>query len=171
MPEELILVDKKDIEIGIAEKMEVHRKGKLHRAFSIIIFNSKGEMLIQQRAKTKYHSGGLWANACCSHPLKGENTEKAAHRRLKEEMGFDCRLKEVTSFIYKVEFDNGLTENEFDHIFVGFYNGGIKPNRNEVDDFRFSDTDELKKDIKLHPEKYTPWFRIIIEKNIDWNFS
>ncbi|MCX6819437.1 MAG: isopentenyl-diphosphate Delta-isomerase [Candidatus Aenigmarchaeota archaeon] len=166
MPEKLILVDKKDKKIGSAEKMEVHTKGALHRAFSIIIFNSKGQMLIHKRAKTKYHCGGLLTNACCSHPLVGESTEKAAHRRLTEEMGFDCKLKEVTSFIYKAEFDNGLTENEFDHVFVGFYDGKIKPDKKEVDEFKFIDSNELKKDIKMHPEKYTPWFRIIMEKNI-----
>lgn len=168
MPEKLILVDKKDKEIGTGEKMEVHKKGALHRAFSIVILNSKGQMLIHKRAKTKYHCGGLWTNACCSHPLVGESTEKAAHRRLKEEMGFDCKLKEITSFIYKAGFDNGLTENEFDHLFTGFYDGSVKPNKDEVEDFRFVDINELKKDMKKQPEKYTPWFRIIIEKNIDF---
>jgi isopentenyl-diphosphate delta-isomerase len=168
MPEKLILVDKDDNGIGTGEKMEVHKQGKLHRAFSILIFNSKGQMLIQKRAEAKYHCGGLWTNACCSHPLVGESTEKAAHRRLKEEMGFDCKLKEVTSFTYKAEFDNWLIENEFDHVFVGFYDGPVKPNKAEADEFKFVDTDELKKDMKKQPKKYTPWFRIIMEKNIDF---
>lgn len=166
MPEQLILVDKNDKEIGIGEKMVVHKKALLHRAFSILIFNSRGEMLLQRRAEKKYHSGGLWANACCGHPLAGEAIDKAAHRRLREEMGFDCELKELTAFVYRAELDNGLTEHEFDHVFFGSYDGEIMPNRDEVSEFLFMDTDELRADIEGKPEKYTPWFRIIIAKNI-----
>jgi len=165
--EYVILVDENDNEIGSMEKIEAHKKAKLHRAFSIFIFNSKGQMLLQQRAKGKYHCGGLWSNACCSHPRPGEKTEDAAHRRLKEEMGFDCPLKEITSFIYKAEFDNGLTEYEFDHVFIGFYDGEINANSEEVDDWKYVEIDELVKDVKNNPEKYTPWFRKILPKVIN----
>ena len=108
------------------EKMEAHKKGLLHRAFSVFIFNGKGEMLLQQRALNKYHSGGLWTNACCSHPMPGEKTEDAADRRLKEELGFETPLEKIFDFVYKAEFDNGLTEYEFDHVFAGEYEGEIK---------------------------------------------
>ena len=167
MPDRLILVDDKDNEIGIEEKMEAHRQGKLHRAFSIFVFNSKKQMLLQKRAVKKYHSGGLWTNTCCSHPQPNEGTEEAAHRRLKEEMGFDCDLTKVTSFIYKSDFGNGLTEHEFDHVFIGFFDGDIVPNKDEVDEFKFVDINELKNDIGNNPESYTTWFRIAMDK-VNW---
>ena len=166
MPEELILVDDKDNQIGTEEKMEAHRQGKLHRAFSIFIFNSNKEMLIHKRAGAKYHSGGLWTNACCSHPAPGEGTEEAAHRRLKEEMGFDCDLKEVTSFTYRAGLGE-LTEHEFDHVFVGFYDGEITPDKSEVEDFKYVKLDELRHDIEKNPGKYTAWFIIAMEK-VNW---
>src|SRR5258708_5798594 len=119
------------------EKLEVHQKGLLHRAFSIFIFNRKGEMLLQQRALNKYHNGGLWTNACCSHPAPGEKTLTAATRRLKEEMGFTTALEKAFDFTYKVSFENGLTENEFDHVFTGRYEGSIEPNPDEVKDYCF----------------------------------
>src|SRR5258708_894916 len=125
MEERVILVNDQDEEIGTEEKMCAHEKGLLHRAFSIFIYNSKGEMLLQRRAKIKYHSGGLWTNACCSHPRKGETIEKAAHRRLKEEFGFDCNLKNAFSFIYQADLDKGLKEHEFDYVLTGLYDGPI----------------------------------------------
>ncbi len=164
MAEMLILVDENDRQIGTEEKIKAHEEGKLHRAFSIFIFNSKGEMLLQKRAKTKYHSGGLWTNTCCSHPRDGERIEEAVHRRLKEEMGFDCELEEKFHFIYKVKLDHGLTEHEFDHVFVGKYDGEVKPNPEEADDFKWINMETLKKDLEEHPENYTEWFKIAIQK-------
>ncbi|MEM7819591.1 MAG: isopentenyl-diphosphate Delta-isomerase [Candidatus Aenigmatarchaeota archaeon] len=168
MSEFVILVDKNDKEIGTMEKIEAHKKAKLHRAFSIFIFNSKNEMLIQKRAKTKYHCGGLWSNTCCSHPRPGETIENATHRKLKQEMGFDCELKEIFSFIYKAKFDNGLTEYEFDHVFIGKYESEIIPNKNEIDDWKFISIKELLKDVKNHPKKYTPWFKKVLKKVITY---
>ena len=133
MKKEMVaIVDENDNEIGEEEKIKALREGKLHRAFSIFVFNSKGQMLIQKRAKEKYHSGGLWTNTCCSHPRPGEPIEKAAHRRLKEEMGFDCEIKEIFSFTYRVKFDNNLFENEYDHAFLGKFDGKPMPNSKEV---------------------------------------
>jgi isopentenyl-diphosphate delta-isomerase len=135
--EKIILVNEQDEVTGSMEKMEAHRKGLLHRAFSIFIFNGKGEMLLQQRAFSKYHSAGLWTNACCSHPAPGEDIKDAVSRRLQEEMGFKTPLKKIFDFIYKAEFDNGLTEFEFDHVFAGEYEGPVKINTEEVNDFYF----------------------------------
>lgn len=163
--EKVILVDEKDREIGTEEKLKAHKNGgKLHRAFSVFIFNSKGEMLLQKRAKTKYHSPGLWSNACCSHPRPGETLEEAVHRRLKEEMGFDCKLKEAFSFIYRAEVGNGLTEWEFDHVWIGRFDGKPRPDIEEAEEWKWINIEELKKDIKEHPENYTPWFKIAVEK-------
>ena len=165
---QVILVDENDNEIGFEEKIKAHENGgKMHRAFSIFIFNPKEEMLLQQRAKIKYHCGGLWTNSCCSHPGPGESTKDASHRRLVEEMGFDCDLEETSSFTYKAPFENGLTEWEFDHVFIGHYDGSINPDPEEVEDFCYMDIDDLRDDIKKHPEKYTPWFKIILEKVLD----
>ena len=137
--EYVILVDENDRETGLMEKQEAHEKGLLHRAFSIFIFNHKNELLLQQRALHKYHSAGLWTNTCCSHPRAGESIEQAAHRRLQEEMGFDCELYKKTSFIYKAEFENGLTEHEFDHILVGHYDQAIHINPQEVAAYKWVD--------------------------------
>ena len=164
MLEEIILVDENDKEIGIGEKMKVHQDGKLHRAFSIFVFNSKNEMLLQKRAKVKYHCGGLWTNTCCSHPRKGELLEEATHRRLREEMGFDCELKEVGDFIYKAKFDNGLTEHEYDHVFTGKFDGAPNLNPEEADDYKWIGLEELKKEIKKTPADFTVWFKIAMEK-------
>lgn len=161
--EKIILVDKKDNEIGEEEKLKAHQEGKLHRAFSIFIFNSKGEMMLQQRAKTKYHSGGLWSNTCCSHPRAGELLEEAVKRRLKEEMGFLCELEEIFSFVYKAKIGD-LIEYEFDHIFVGKFEENPKPNRKEVENWKWINQKELKGDIKKNPEKYTYWFEKILER-------
>lgn len=166
MRDEIILVDENDCEIGVEEKMCAHEKGLLHRAFSILVFNSENEILLQQRAKSKYHCGGLWSNTCCSHPRKGEALDAVIHRRLKEEMGFDCELNKVTSFIYKTTFDNGLTEHEYLHVFAGKFDGKPVPNPQEADDWKWMSLDELRKDIQENSEKYTYWFKLILEKII-----
>jgi isopentenyl-diphosphate delta-isomerase len=166
--QQLLLVDKKDKIIGTAEKMRVHQEGLLHRAFSIIILNSQGEMLMQLRAKNKYHSGGLWTNACCSHPRPGEILIKAARERLAEEMGIDCGLKEIFSFHYRAVFANGLIENEYDHVLLGECDATPKPNLEEADDWRWAKIGEIKKDVKQNPVNYTYWFKQIMKK-IDWS--
>lgn len=162
--EQVILVNENDEQIGLMPKMEAHEKALLHRAFSVFIFNDKKELMIQQRAKDKYHSPGLWANTCCSHQREGESNIAAGKRRLQEEMGFTTDLKETTSFIYKAPFDNGLTEHEFDHILVGNYNGEPNLNPAEVQDYKWIGLEELKQDMKQHPEIYTAWFKIIFDK-------
>jgi isopentenyl-diphosphate delta-isomerase len=163
--EQVVLVDKNDNEIGIEEKIRAHENGgKLHRAFSIFIFNSKGEMLLQLRSVKKYHFGGLLTNTCCSHPRPGESLEHAIHRKLKQEFGFDTELKEKFSFTYQADFDNGLSEHEFDHVFIGTFDGEPKPNPEEIDDFKWIDMEELKKDVNENPEKYAPWFKIAIDQ-------
>ena len=158
------MVDEQDVQTGTMEKMEVHQKALLHRAFSVFIFNDKGEMLLHKRADKKYHSGGLWTNACCSHPRPGEETLAAAQIRLYEEMGFNTELKKAFDFIYKAPFDNGLTEHEFDHVYIGNYNGDITPNAEEVSDYCFKSIEEVKNSIKTHPHKYTEWFKIAFPK-------
>jgi len=165
--EKVILVDKKDNQIGVEEKLKAHQDSKLHRAFSIFIFNAKGELLLQQRASTKYHTPSLWTNTCCSHPRVGELIQEAAERRLKEEMGISCELKRIFSFIYKAEFDNSLTEYEYDHVFVGEFEDEPVLNPEEVDSYKWISIDELKKDVDQSPEKYTPWFKIILQKYLD----
>ncbi len=160
----VVLVDENDNEIGVEEKINAHRKGLLHRAFSIFVFNSKNELLLQKRAADKYHSGGLWSNTCCSHPRPGENLKDAAHRRLQEEMGFDCSLREVFSFLYKKSFDNGLTEHELDHVFFGKFDGIPKINNQEVDDYKLINFSDLRKDVKNNPSQYSFWFRLVLGK-------
>ena len=161
---EIVLVDENDTQIGVGEKIEVHKEAQLHRAFSVWIFNSKGEVMLQKRASKKYHSGGLWTNTCCSHPFPNEPVEEAVHRRLPEEMGFDCELEKVNTLIYKASFDNGLTEHEFLHVFKGIYNEEPKINEKEADDWKWVSIDELKEDVKLNPENYTEWFKIVLPK-------
>jgi isopentenyl-diphosphate Delta-isomerase len=160
MTEEVILVNEQDEETGTIEKMEAHRKALLHRAFSVFIFNTKGEMLLQQRAPGKYHSPGLWTNACCSHPRPGEPVEDAAVRRLKEEMGIDASLKKVFDFIYRTEFENGLTEFEFDHVYTGSFTGTLSPDKQEVQDYCFRSMEDIEQDLQRRPEKYSSWFKI-----------
>ena len=157
---QVILVNEKDEMTGTMEKMQAHEQGLLHRAFSIFIFNRKGEMLLQQRADHKYHSPSLWTNACCSHPAPGEDVESAAHRRLMEELGFDTNLEHAFHFIYKTEFDNGLTENELDHVLIGHYDGEVIPNAAEVKDYCFMKMEELGDSLSHYPHKYTVWFGI-----------
>jgi isopentenyl-diphosphate delta-isomerase len=170
MPEEqVILVDELDQQTGTIEKIEAHRKALLHRAFSIFIFNPKGEMLLQQRSKAKYHSPGLWTNSCCSHPRPGESVEAAARRRLKEEMGFETELEKIFDFIYKTEFGNGLTEYEFDHVYAGTYTGGhLHPDKQEVTDYCFRSVEDIEQDLDFYPEKYSSWFRIAFPKVKAW---
>ncbi|HUW22075.1 MAG TPA: isopentenyl-diphosphate Delta-isomerase [Candidatus Bathyarchaeia archaeon] len=160
----VILVDKDDREIGHQEKLQAHRQGKLHRAFSIFIFNDRGELMLQKRAKSKYHSAGLWSNTCCSHPQPGETTPKAAHRRLKEEMGFDCPLKEVFQFCYRVDFDNGLAEHEYDHVFIGHYDGDPLPDPDEAEGWQWVGLKNLEENIRRNPDQYTYWLKFCIKR-------
>lgn len=162
--EQVILVNEKDEQIGLMPKMEAHEKALLHRAFSVFIFNDNNELMLQQRAFSKYHSPGLWTNTCCSHQREGESNLEAGKRRLFEEMGFVTDLKETTSFIYKAPFDNGLTEHELDHIMVGHYNQEPVINPNEVESWKWMDLEDVKVDMALHPEHYTAWFKIIFDK-------
>jgi len=157
----LILVDEQDAEIGVGEKLDVHRRGLLHRCFSIFVFNSGGEVLLQRRAPAKYHSGGLWTNTCCGHPRPGEGTAEAAHRRLREEMGFDCDLTEALTFVYRqVGLAGGLIEHEYDHTFTGSYDGAVSPDPSEADASRWVTPAELRDDMTRAPERYTVWSRI-----------
>jgi isopentenyl-diphosphate delta-isomerase len=158
----VILVDQNDIEIGQVEKLEAHKKGVLHRAFSVFIFNKRNELLLQRRAFGKYHSEGLWTNTCCSHPAPNESTLDAAHRRLSEEMGMSGELKHVFSFIYNEALDNGLIEHELDHVFIGYSEENPRMDENEAIDFKWLSLEDLLVDIKLHPMSYTVWFRRII---------
>ena len=160
---QVILVDEKDKEIGVMDKMQAHQEGKLHRAFSILVFNSKGEMLIQKRAAEKYHSAGLWTNACCSHPQPLETTIESAKRRLMEEIGLSCSLDFAFKFQYLTEFENGLIESELDHVFVGITNNIPVINPREVSDFKYVSIEELMKDIEENPDQYTYWFRLILK--------
>lgn len=160
---ELILVNSDDEVVGYAKKLPIHEQGLLHRAFSIMVFNDKNEVLIHKRAVNKYHSGGLWTNACCSHPLKDEPLEITLHHKLQEEMGFDCELTYKYNFIYKAEFKNGLTEYELDYVYEGLYNGVVSPNPDEASEYKWVSLDEVKNDAVLNPELYTEWFKIILK--------
>ncbi|WP_431134967.1 isopentenyl-diphosphate Delta-isomerase [Psychroserpens mesophilus] len=162
--EHVILVNENDEQIGTMPKMEAHEKALLHRAFSVFVFNDNNELMLQQRAKHKYHSPLLWTNTCCSHQREGETNLEAGKRRLQEEMGFVTELKETISFIYKAPFDNGLTEHEFDHILVGEYYGEPNINPDEVECWKWMPLEAVKVDIDLHPERYTAWFKIIFDK-------
>ena len=160
--EHVILVDANDRAVGTMEKMEAHRKGILHRAFSVLIFNDAGQVLLQKRSKSKYHSSGLWTNTCCSHPLPGESMEDATRRRLREEMGIDLQPTFSYSFLYKAPLDHGLIEHELDHVFVGTFNGSPNINRKEVEDWKYVDLKWLKEDILKNPSDYTVWFKLIV---------
>lgn len=163
MIEEVILVDADDHEIGTMEKMEAHRLGVLHRAFSVFIFNARGELLLQQRAPEKYHSAGLWTNTCCSHPRKGENLHDAALRRLKEEMGITCELTYGFHFTYRAALTDQIYEHEVDHVFFGISEALPQPDKNEVVAFRYSNMTDLTKAIEEHPEAYTAWLKICLD--------
>jgi isopentenyl-diphosphate delta-isomerase len=160
--ESVVLVDEHDNAVGIMEKMEAHQKGLLHRAFSILLFNNKGEMLLQKRASQKYHSGGLWTNTCCSHPLPGETMTNATSRKLKQEMGIDTNIEFAFKFIYKSPLDKDLVEHEFDHVFIGTFNGTPSINKEEVEDWKFIDLKSLHHDINKNPDAYTVWFKLIV---------
>ncbi|MCD8440423.1 isopentenyl-diphosphate Delta-isomerase [Tenacibaculum finnmarkense] len=167
MKEQVILVDIQDNPIGLMEKMEAHEKALLHRAFSVFVFNDKKELMLQQRAADKYHSPLLWTNTCCSHQRDGETNLGAGKRRLQEEMGFVCDLKEVFSFIYKAPFDNGLTEHELDHVMIGTFNDQPFINKEEVESYKWMPLEAVKKDIEEKPEIYTAWFKIIFKESYD----
>ena len=162
--EQVVLVDEHDNEVGTMEKIEAHEKALLHRAFSIFVFNDAGQMMLQKRALSKYHSPGLWTNTCCSHPRPKESLEEATRRRIVEEMGFECEMHEVFSFIYKAAFDRGLTEHELDHVFMGLHNGDPLINPDEVEEWKWIDIDDLLKDIDQFPDKYTVWFKIAVKE-------
>ncbi len=165
MEENVILVDVLDNQLGLMPKMEAHEKAVLHRAFSVFIFNDKGELMLQQRAAHKYHSPLLWTNTCCSHQRDGESNIEAGKRRLIEEMGFKTNLKEIFSFVYKAPFDNGLTEHELDHVMIGNFNGTPKINTDEVASYKWMTLEAVKKDIELQPNIYTAWFKIIFKES------
>jgi isopentenyl-diphosphate delta-isomerase len=160
---EVVLVDHNDLQVGTMEKLEAHRHGLLHRAVSVFLFNSKGEVMLQRRALSKYHSAGLWTNTCCSHPYPGESAADAARRRLMEEMGIDATLDFSHSFIYKTELEGGLTEHELDHVFIGSYDGEASPDPEEADQWKFVPLADLMEDIKVHPDLYTVWMRLILQ--------
>ncbi len=162
--DDVVLVDAYDAPTGEAPKLEAHRRGLLHRAFSVFLYDSAGRMLLQQRAHAKYHSGGLWTNTCCSHPRPGEQTAAAAARRLREEMGVSCPLEPAFEFVYRAAFANGLVEHEYDHVFVGRFEGSPRPDPAEVADWRWAGIEELRAEQARTPERFSAWFRIAFEK-------
>lgn len=166
--EKVILVDDQDSEIGTEEKLTAHRLGLLHRAFSVFVFNDQGHLLLQQRASTKYHSPLLWTNTCCSHPKPNESTIDAAKRRCKEEMGIEPTITPAFSFVYKAELDQGLIEHEYDHVFIGSWNADPVINNEEVADYKWIALEELKADVDLHPQQYTVWFKICLDRVIEY---
>ena len=168
MEEFVVLVDQDDQKLGLMEKQQAHVAGLLHRAFSVFVFNSKGELMIQQRAASKYHSPTLWTNTCCSHPRDNETYKQAAHRRLEEEMGFDCELEYKFNFIYKAHLENDLIEHELDHVFIGTFDEEPKLNPDEVMAYRWVELDDLKKDMEKNPQNYTAWFKIIFEHYVSY---
>jgi isopentenyl-diphosphate delta-isomerase len=166
--EQVILVDENDSMTGTMEKIEAHEKAILHRAFSVFIFNQEGQILMQQRASVKYHSAGLWTNSCCSHPRPGEDTAMAASRRLQEELGFVTPINKAFDFVYKSPFANGLTEHEFDHVFVGYYDGPVKPDPAEVANYAYWDMEKTETLLQTSPELFTTWFHIAFPRIRDW---
>jgi len=164
----VILVNERDEACGTMEKMEAHRQGLLHRAFSVFIFDSKGRMLLQQRAAGKYHGGLLWTNACCSHPYPGEDTAAAATRRLREELGFSAPLEDIFSFTYRAEVENGLVEHEFDHVFAGVYEGPIDANPQEVEAHAYEEMETIGRGLRDEPGRYTTWFRLAFPRIESW---
>ena len=164
MEERVVLVDEHDAELGTAEKQQAHREGRLHRAISVFVVDGAGRLLLQRRAAGKYHSGGQWTNTCCSHPRPGEPVDAAALRRLREEMGIAAELRPAFTFLYRADVGGGLTEHELDHVFVGRYEGDAHPDPDEVDGWRWVPVDELRADVDAHPERYTPWFRIVMSR-------
>jgi isopentenyl-diphosphate delta-isomerase len=168
MEEQVILVDQHDQQIGTMEKLAAHRSGKLHRAFSVFIFNNKGELLLQQRALHKYHSAGLWTNTCCSHPKPGETTSDAVKRRLQEEMGMACNVSYGFNFTYQANFDNNLIEHEFDHVYFGISDELPLPNPDEVANFKYCNLTTLGKDLKQNPDQYSAWLNICYQRMVEF---
>ena len=162
--DKIVMVDVHDNEVGVIDKLDAHKEPILHRAFSVFIINNKGEMLIQQRAFDKYHSGGLWANACCSHPREGEEVISSAMERMKDEIGVSCPLEELFTFIYMHKFNDNLYEHELDHVLLGVCEGPFKMNKEEVNDLKWISYKELEKDLEKHPDKYASWFKIAAPK-------
>jgi isopentenyl-diphosphate delta-isomerase len=162
-PEQLILVDAQDRELGVGEKLQVHLAGALHRAFSVFVFDASGRVLMQKRAAAKYHSAGLWSNTACGHPRPGEATAEAARRRLREEMGFDCELREAFAFVYRAELEGGLVEHEYDHVFVGAHEGEPAPDPSEVEDWLWADARELRRGLRDEPHLYSYWLKLVVE--------
>jgi isopentenyl-diphosphate delta-isomerase len=166
--EMVIAVNENDESTDIVDKLEAHQNGVLHRAFSVFVLNSKNELLLQQRAIGKYHSEGLWSNTCCSHPMPGEETIDAAHRRLIEEMGFDCPLEYIFKLRYKADVGSGLTENELDYVYVGTYDGVISPNNEEVGAYCYKPIPEIERLLAAEPETFTKWFHLALPKLISY---
>ena len=172
MEEKVILVNENDEVIGVEEKIRAHLAGTLHRAFSIFIFNSQDELLLQKRTSTKYHSQGLWSNTCCGHPRLGESIEEASRRRLREEMGFDCEVREIFKFIYRAKLDNDLFEHEYDHVLVGRFDGEPVPDRAEADDWKWVGLEELGADVLENPAQYTYWLKACLDNVISlWGLA
>ncbi len=167
MTEMLILVDGNDNPVGTGEKLDVHRRGLLHRCFSVFVLDSRGRTLMQKRAASKYHSGGLWTNTCCGHPRPDEDVAAAARRRLGEEMGFDCDLDEAFTFVYRAELDHELTEHEFDHVFLGRHDGPLAPNPDEADGYSWERVADVAADMERRPEVYTVWSRIALARLLE----
>jgi isopentenyl-diphosphate delta-isomerase, type 1 len=167
MEDQVILVDENDREIGAAGKLAAHREGLLHRAFSIFVFHPNGKLLLQKRARTKYHSDGLWSNTCCSHPRPGEAIQAEARRRLSQEMGFVCDLEEVFDFTYRIKLTDQLTEHEIDHVFIGTFDGDPVPNPEEVDDWKWIEVEQLQRDLQGNPADYSYWLRICIDQVLE----
>lgn len=165
--ENVVLVDENDQMIGTMDKWHAHKEGQLHRAFSVLVFNEKNELLLQRRSATKYHTPLLWTNTCCSHPRSEETVVDAAHRRLREEMGFDCEITPLFEFLYKVEFEPGLFEHEYDHVFIGRWEGEVAFDPSEVDAVRWISLEELKGEVQNQPENFTYWFKYLLEKGFD----
>ncbi|HEX8720835.1 MAG TPA: isopentenyl-diphosphate Delta-isomerase [Pyrinomonadaceae bacterium] len=161
--ERLILVDAHDRALGTGDKLEVHRAGALHRAFSVFVFDTRGRLLLQKRAAGKYHSGGLWSNTACGHPRPGEATARAARRRLREEMGLDCGLRRAFEFVYRAELDGALVEHEYDHVFVGVHDGDPAPDPSEVEDWRWVGMHELRRGLREEPRRYSYWLKLAVE--------
>lgn len=164
--EQLILVDEQDREIGTMEKIQAHRENRLHRCFSIFVFDNQGRVLLQQRASGKYHCPSLWSNTVCGHPRPGEETVAAGRRRLREELGFDCELTDKFQFTYNVQFPNGLWEHEYDHVLVGKYEGEIKPDPEEVAAYRWTTLPELTEEVSREPDTYTYWLKVILRDHL-----
>jgi isopentenyl-diphosphate delta-isomerase len=165
--EKVILVDENDRELGTEEKERAHREGRLHRAFSVFVFDARGRLLLQRRSRTKYHSAGLWTNTCCSHPRPGERVEAAALRRLREEMGIECELRSVFPLLYRAELEGGMTEHEYDHVLVGECGRDPAPDPDEVDDWAWVDAAEVRREVAEAPERFTHWFRLALPELLD----